>query len=87
MPITQTGAGVILPEPGAISASVKRQVKAAFADLPPGRNMAMLSINLESGVNFALGRKYPSGWEIEAYIGKNWKGPLSGGINVAKSWP
>jgi hypothetical protein len=80
--------GVVVTPPHLIGDSIKRHVEATLGTIPPGKgHVAELSITLESGVNVAYAARIHDGprageWDVVAYVGKNWNGPIQGGVNV-----
>ena len=72
--------------PGIIAASIRASVAAALKDVPEGAKGALVGIATEKGVNVAFAMKYAHGWRVETWIGKDWHGPVKGGVVVQKIW-
>ena len=72
--------------PGVIAASIRASVAAALKDVPGDAKGALVGIATEKGVNLVFAMKYEHGWRSEAWIGKDWTGPIRGGVVVQKIW-
>lgn len=79
--------GVIVTPPSQIRASIKTQVDAALADIPPEKTGALVAVSTPVGVNLAVAARLRTGWTIAAWVGKNWRGPaVDFGTQVTKTW-
>lgn len=88
--------GVVITPPGAVHIDIHEQVmKSLRKDVEPGHFVAMVGIQTDRGINFAVARKdhvtegiFKGDWVVESWIGKSgWNKPLStdgfqGGVQV-----
>jgi len=65
-----------------ISASIAK----AVAALPQGKSGALVGVATNAGVNAAVVAKVNDVWTIQAFIGKTWKGPVTGGAQILATW-
>ena len=72
--------------PNNLLPSISKSIADAIAQLPPGANGAVVGIATEKGANAAVVAKVRDGWEIQAWIGKKWVGPVEGGGSVRVTW-
>lgn len=79
-------AGVVIAPARVISDSIKAAVDRTLGELPPGTHGAIVGIATDKGVNLAIAHRSDHGWEVAAYIGKTWTGPIEGGAFVKKTW-
>jgi hypothetical protein len=70
----------------AISASIERHVQRALAEVPAGKNGALVAVATEGGVNLAVAHRAGDDWTVAAWIGKDWRGPVEGGAYVKRTW-
>ena len=80
--------GPLPPVPaGPIASMLKQQVHAALAEIPEGKQGALVGIATEHGVNLAVAHRSKDGrWVTAAWIGKDWQGPIRGGVEVRAVW-
>lgn len=82
-----TGKGVAFNAPPEdLVPSIRASLDKAIATLPPGANGALVGIATERGVNAAVVAKGDHGWQVSAWIGKTWSGPVEAGARVMKTW-
>lgn len=74
------------PPPIEAIPSIHAAIDAAVKELPEGTHGGLFAVANETGVNAAIVTKTNSGWQIEAYIGRTWKGSTNYGVNVMKTW-
>ncbi len=83
--------GVVLTPPGAIHLDIHDQVQRFLkTEIKDGQTMAMLSLQTDRGLNFAIAHKekvadgfFEGDWIVESWIGKSgFSKPLAGGIQV-----
>jgi hypothetical protein len=65
-----------------ISASIAK----AVAALPQGKSGALVGVATTSGVNAAVVAKINDTWTVQAYVGKTWSGPVTGGAQILATW-
>ena len=65
-----------------ISASIQR----ALATLPQGKSGALVGVATTSGVNAAVVARINDTWTVQAWIGKTWTGPVTGGAQILATW-
>lgn len=85
IPTADRGVKLNAPPPP-IYLDVMKEVDAAVAALPPGTNGAFVAVADLSGVNATVVSRVGNGWEVKVWVGKDWKGPISGGAEVVKHW-
>ena len=84
---TNSQHGAIVTPPSMIRDTIKRKVDEALADIPPGKRGALVAVATEAGVNIAIAHRDPaSGWQVAAWVGRNWSGAVSAGAEVKKTW-
>lgn len=79
--------GVAFSAPGpelvpSITASIRRAVES----LPAGSRGAIVGVATQDGVNAAIVARFDHGWDVQAWVGKRWAGPLEAGVQVQKVW-
>ena len=80
-------AGVMVTPPEMISASIKRHVEQALAEIPPGKSGAMVAVATTDGVNLVFAHRTATDWEVAAWVGKQWRNKdLLAGVAVKKTW-
>lgn len=78
--------GVAIREPGAIAASIQRQVADAMSRLDPDAHTAFFTATNTKGTNLVLAHRSASGWQAAAYIGKEWDGDFEFGVLGSMQW-
>jgi hypothetical protein len=79
--------GVSFTEPPAeIFPSVMAAVHEAIGQLSPDARGAMIGVVNTHGANAVVVAKLTYGFEVQAWIGKSWSGPMDYGANVIKEW-
>jgi len=75
-------------EPGIISSSIERAVNDALKAVPPEKKGALLAVATTEGVRAVVAAKLDDDgdWKMAGWVGKDWTGPVSGGIAVMGSW-
>jgi hypothetical protein len=66
--------------------AIRDAVRGAFEHLPEGAKGGLFALVNEKGANAVIVTRAPLGFEIQAYIGKTWKGSTEYGANVMKVW-
>lgn len=69
---------------GDVNAAIASAIDRAEAQLAahPEKHTAIVAVADLTGANAALVVKVDNTWEVKAYIGKEWKGPLSAGAEL-----
>ena len=73
-------------EPGPIASSLKSRVHEALAEIPEGKQGALVGIATETGVNLVVAHRAGDRWMVAAWVGKEWSGPTSAGAFVKTTW-
>lgn len=85
-----TPKGVVVVPPDVVHIDIHDQVsKFLKTEVKDGQTMAMLALETQRGVNFAVAHKahvadgfFEGDWVVESWIGKSgWDGPLKKGLN------
>jgi hypothetical protein len=84
-PAARPTKGVVLHEPGAIAASVNRQLADIYATLPADADVALLGAHTTHGTDAVFVVRGPKGWDVATWIGKHPDG-VDGGFAVRKTW-
>lgn len=79
------GVSFTAPPPDAMP-SVMAAVKDAIGKLSPDARGAMIGVVNTHGANAVVVAKLKGGFQVTAFIGKTWSGPLEYGANVIKEW-
>jgi hypothetical protein len=77
---------VFTTPPEVLLPSIHASIAHAIASLPPEAHGALVGVATEAGVNAAIVAKLDDDWEVMAWIGKSWRGPIAGGAQVMKTW-
>lgn len=73
--------------PGPIASMLKAQVHAALAEIPEGKQGALVAVATESGVNLVVAHRVGEKFRVAAWIGKSgWDKPINGGVEIRASW-
>lgn len=72
--------------PGPIAAMIKSQVHQVLAEIPDGKNGALVAVGTAEGINLAVAHRTGDHFTVVAWIGKSWTGPLDGGASVRATW-
>lgn len=72
--------------PGPIASSLKSHVYAALAEIPDGKQGALVGVATESGVNLVVAHRVDDRWTVAAWVGKTWDKPVEAGAYVKASW-
>ena len=79
--------GAMVTPPAFISDSIKRHVDAVLAEIPEGKNGAVVAVATMDGVNFAVAhRNAAKTWEVTVWAGKEWRGGVTAGAQVKHMW-
>lgn len=79
--------GVSFTEPPPdVFPSVMAAVKDAIGKLSPDAKGAMIGVVNTHGANAVVVAKLKGGFQIQAWIGKSWHGPVDYGANILKEW-
>jgi hypothetical protein len=73
-------------EPGPIASSLKSRVHQALAEIPDGKQGAIVGIATEKGVNLVVAHRANDRWMVASWIGKEWGGAVTGGAFVKATW-
>ncbi len=74
------------PPPPSLLEDAHAALQQALGTLPPGAQGALVGVATASGVNAVVVAKAPHEWAVQAWIGKTWTGPITGGASVLKVW-
>jgi hypothetical protein len=79
--------GVVMtsPPPGLV-ASLDRQVKLLVGELPADKRGAIVTVATTTGMNVAVVARVADGWQVQAFVGKQWGETVEGGGSIVKSW-
>ena len=75
------------PPPVDLQPSIQRAIADAVAKIPPDKSGALVGLVNEHGANAAVVTRLGKAWEVQAWIGKDWKGgALQYGGLVRATW-
>jgi hypothetical protein len=74
------------PPPVEMQPALKAVVADAVAHLAPGQSGALVVLANEAGANAAIVQRLGRGWDVQAWVGKSWKGSAQYGAVVRASW-
>lgn len=60
------------------------QISAMVSTLPPDADAAIVGLGTNKGVNAAFVAKVPGGFEVMAWVGKDWGSEITYGAGVQK---
>lgn len=81
IPLPPVSAGVAYADPGVIAGSIKAQVSAALAEIPPDKRAAIVAVATEKGWNAAVAARVGPHMQVVAWMGKSgWDRPLLDGV-------
>ena len=83
----ETKGVAFIPPPIDLLPSITDALTVALAQLPPDARGAVVGVATDTGVNAAIVSKLPSGWAVQAWVGKTWTSPtMNMGAQVMKTW-
>jgi hypothetical protein len=86
MPDTQVPGVAFRPPPVGLQPSLRAVVADAVAHIAPGKTGALVALVNEQGANAAVVARFGSVWDVQAWVGKSWKGSAQYGAVVRASW-
>jgi len=85
MPDAVPGVSFTAP-PVSLMADATRVLESMTAQLPPAAKGAIVGLATEAGWNAAVVHRVGEGFVVSSWVGKSWRGGLTGGGAIRATW-